>query len=344
MTASFDDYSAIKDRHRAPGDVERRFKLKRFRDIELPSDGIWLIKNLIPRESLVVVYGAPKCGKSFLVFDLVMHVALGRPYRDKPVIQGAVVYVAAEGAQGLRARAEAFRREKMTGDTADPPFYLLTGKISFASDVDHIIAAIREQTVDGGCDVIVLDTLNRVIEGSENDVADMGEFIGAADRIREAFDCTVIVIHHCGIERNRPRGHTSLSGAADAQIRVERDGADQIVATVEWMKDGPEGEIVISVLKPVEIGTDNEGEPLTSCIVIPAEGGSEPVHRRARLSTAQELALRQLHDAVNRIGEIPPQNDHVPHDRAAVRVVTWRQYCYTGIISEGEQAAQQESL
>jgi len=27
------------------------------------------------------------------------------------------------------------------------------------------------------------------------------------------------VIHHCGINGDRPRGHTSLTGAADAQIQ-----------------------------------------------------------------------------------------------------------------------------
>jgi len=34
--------------------------------------------------------------------------------------------------------------------------------------------------------------------------------------IRNAFGCAVIVVHHCGIDATRPRGHTSLAGAVDA--------------------------------------------------------------------------------------------------------------------------------
>ena len=40
---------------------------------------------------------------------------------------------------------------------------------------------------------------------------DMAAYIQAADRLREKFACTVIIIHHCGINGDRPRGHTSSS-------------------------------------------------------------------------------------------------------------------------------------
>ena len=37
----------------------------------------YLVKGLIPREGLTIVWGPPKSGKSFKTFDLCMHVALG---------------------------------------------------------------------------------------------------------------------------------------------------------------------------------------------------------------------------------------------------------------------------
>ena len=67
----------------------------------------------------------------------------------------------------------------------------------------------------------------------------------------------MIIVHHCGIDARRPRGHTSLTGAADAQLSVKRDPAGNIVVTVEWMKDGPEGDAIISRLDQVEIGIDD---------------------------------------------------------------------------------------
>ena len=71
----------------------------------------------------------------------------------------------------------------------------------------------------------------------------MGGYIAACDRIREALDCAVIIIHHCGIQGTRPRGHTSLTGACDAQLAFNRDRLSNVVMTVECMKDGgSEGE------------------------------------------------------------------------------------------------------
>src|SRR4029077_13342107 len=100
--------------------------------------------------------------------------------------------------------------------------------------------------------------------GSENSDEDMGNYIKAADAVREAFRCAVIIIHHCGVEGTRPRGHTSLTGAADAQLACRRDRNNNVELKVEWMKDGDsEGQIVTSTLKSVEVGVDADGEPIT---------------------------------------------------------------------------------
>ena len=77
----------------------------------------------------------------------------------------------------------------------------------------------------------MLDTLNRSLAGSESDDKDMAAYIKAADAIREAFGCVVVVVHHCGVQETRPRGHTSLTGAVDAQLAVKRDAAGSVVVT-----------------------------------------------------------------------------------------------------------------
>lgn len=45
----------------------------------------YLVKGLLPNSGLAVIWGPPKCGKSFWAFDLGMHVALGRDYRGHRV-------------------------------------------------------------------------------------------------------------------------------------------------------------------------------------------------------------------------------------------------------------------
>ena len=55
----------------------KRFALTPFDQIQIGSAAVYLIKGIIPRTGLTVVWGPPKCGKSFLVFDMAMHVAMG---------------------------------------------------------------------------------------------------------------------------------------------------------------------------------------------------------------------------------------------------------------------------
>jgi RecA-family ATPase len=63
---------------------------------------------------------------------------------------------------------------------------------------------------------VVLDTLNKSLFGSENKDVDMGAYVRAAEAIRDIFLCVVIIVHHCGYDETRPRGHSSLPGAVDA--------------------------------------------------------------------------------------------------------------------------------
>ena len=217
-----------------------RFKLTRFRDIAITEGVAYLVKDLLPAMGLVVVWGPPKCGKSFLMFDLSMHIALGWEYRGRRVQQGSVVYLALEGDRGFTYRVEAFRRRH---SVTDAPFYLITNRTDLVYDHKQLIAEITLQLDEPRPALVVIDTLNRSLAGSENSDTDMAAYIRAADVIREVYSCTVAIIHHCGISGNRPRGHTSLTGAADAQLAVNRDGDTGVIKVkVEWLKDGPEGD------------------------------------------------------------------------------------------------------
>jgi hypothetical protein len=88
----------------------RGLRLIPFDEIRLGNERRYLVKGLIPREGLIVVWGPPKCGKSFWAFDLTMHIALGWEYRSRRVQQAPVVYCAFEGQRGFEARVEAFRQ------------------------------------------------------------------------------------------------------------------------------------------------------------------------------------------------------------------------------------------
>ncbi|MCZ6590339.1 MAG: AAA family ATPase [Alphaproteobacteria bacterium] len=298
-----------------------RLKLVPFDDIKLATDRNYLVKGWVPGEGLVIVWGAPKCGKSFLTFDMVMHIALGWKYRGCKVVQGPVVYLAAEGAHGFKARIEAFRQRHLPENHEPPAFYLVGASIDLIGDRTELIGAIEV----AGCDpvAVVIDTLNRSLVGSESRDEDMARYIQAADAIRERFHCAVIIVHHCGIADNRPRGHTSLTGAADAQIAVRRDGNNNIVATLEWMKDGPEGETLTSALEVVDVGIDDDGDPITSCVVVEAEASEERTYER--LTGRQRRAVDALANVLIDAGQPAPDATHYPSGATVVQVETWRE-------------------
>src|SRR5207247_8764870 len=104
------------------GQIEPRFKLRRFDELKIGTERTYLVKGLIPRTGLAVVWGPPKCGKSFWTFDLVVHIALGREYRGRPVRQGTVVYCALEGGGGFGNRPEAWRRKRRANAGPQVPY------------------------------------------------------------------------------------------------------------------------------------------------------------------------------------------------------------------------------
>jgi AAA domain len=171
-----------------------------------------------------------------------MHVAPGWKYRDRKVRQGAVVYCALEGCGAFKNRVEAFRLTHLPDNAGEVPFHLMASPMSLDADHAALIASIRAALGTVPLAAIAIDTLNRSLAGSESDDRDMANYIKAADAIRDAFNCAVVIVHHCGHEGTRPRGYSSLIGAVDAQIAVKRDAADNIIATVEFMKDGPQGD------------------------------------------------------------------------------------------------------
>lgn len=212
-----------------------RICLVPFDNIKLGTERRYLIKGLIPRIGLVVVWGPPKSGKSFKIFDMLLHLALDRRYRGRRVHSGPVVYCLFEGQIGFEARCAAFRKKFLAQNKDFVPFYLQSVTLDLIKEAPDLIRAIQRTLGNVKPVVIVLDTLNRSLRGSESSDEDMSAYIRAADSLREAFDCAVIVVHHCGLEGNRPRGHTSLTGAADAQLSVSRDaGGGNIVMTVEY--------------------------------------------------------------------------------------------------------------
>jgi AAA domain/Bifunctional DNA primase/polymerase, N-terminal len=312
-----------------------RFKLVAFNDMKPGLEQLYLVDELIPIAGLVDIWGKPKCFKSFWTLDLMFHVAMGWEYRDRSIQQGAVVYCAFEGAHGYKKRIEAIRRHYELEEEHHVPLYVMPGQANLIADHKTLIADITGQLGDTKPICVVLDTLNKSLMGSESKDTDMSAYVRAAEAIRDAFKCVVIIVHHCGLDDTRPRGHTSLPGAVDAQLAVAREG-NAVTVTVEMMRDGPEETVVTSMVEVVEVGQDSAGKILTSLVVKP---GETPVggHTKGEWTGALKTFRKALSEALLETDEKIHVDGFVTRAADLEQV---RKHYYTTCVADG--ATQEE--
>ena len=309
-----------------------RFALLPFKDIQVDTARRgYLVKGLLASTGLTVIWGPPKCGKSFWAMDLGLHLSLGWEYRGRRVQQRPVVYVALEGQHGVPARAEGFRRHH---GVVDAPFFLVLRRLNLIADAAQLVADIKAQIGDVLPGAVFLDTLNRSLVGSESKDEDMAKYLAAADFVAEKLAAAVIIVHHCGIDATRPRGHTSLTGSVESQIAVRRGEAGEVIVTVEYAKDFAEGAEICSKLEQVVVGTDPDGDDITTLIVLPGDRASDA--DAAKVRGAKKVALDILRKAIDEAGQPAPASNHIPPGTRTISVETWRQYAYAGSITESD--------
>ena len=67
----------------------------------------------------------------------------------------------------------------------------MASALNLVVDQAAFLEALRAQLREEKPVVVVIDTLNRSLAGSESDDKDMAAYVRAADAIRDAFDCAV---------------------------------------------------------------------------------------------------------------------------------------------------------
>jgi hypothetical protein len=191
-----------------------------------------------------------------------------------------------------------------------------------------VAAAIKAQLGTDLPGVFFLDTLNRSLVGSESKDEDMARFLAAAEKVVQELNCAVVIVHHCGIDASRPRGHTSLSGAVESQLAVTRAASGEVIVTVELAKDFAEGTEIVSRLDRVELGADADGDPITSLVVLPADGPVSRANTSRKLSDRQRLALAALDECtLSRAAKAPPEFQ-LPDSVTVAPVTAWREELY----------------
>ncbi|MFE1844380.1 AAA family ATPase [Streptomyces sp. NPDC059515] len=274
-----------------------------------------LLGDLLQMNTTARVNGPSGTFKSFLMLDMAGHIGTGMKWHGHYVKQGTVVYLVAEGEQGIRKRVRAW--EQHHGVRMDNVLFLprpvqakspeWTVFIELATELHPVF--------------VVIDTQARVTSGiEENSAKEMGEVVDRMDDLRRATGACVGIVHHTGHVGEHGRGSSTVKGAMQSEIKVTRKGDNlrNTVLTVKSSKQKDEdedGDIQFGLLKvAIEGEFKPDGRPVTSLVLesydqLPeerreaVEGSVEWIAQRLdEAGVPNEYGRRKLADECQRLG------------------------------------------
>lgn len=242
------------------------FKLWSYEELKRQPAPKWLVTDFMRERITAVMFGRGGSLKSFVALDLALSIATGRPWRDHPVEQGPVLYIALEGKDQIAPRVDGWLR---TAGISDP------GPIRFITDpYKPLHHDVHQRTLDTVAEwgvtphIVFIDTLARATAGTdENSTADMGQLTEAIDRLRDDLETAVVLVHHNN-KANGFRGSSRFRDDYDMAIPCQRDGTNPTVTLMKGddakNKSAPETPITLPFQR-VDTGlAEEDGTPITT--------------------------------------------------------------------------------
>lgn len=271
--------------------VAMECKRKRFRsldddEIDEMEDPAWLVEGVIPEASVCVAYGASGSYKSFIALDLACALAAGIPWQGHS-IDGPkrVLYVAGEGAAGLKKRRKGWKQHR--GIRKLPSFRLIPAMPRLL-DPDDLVELIEEgDEVQPDC--LIIDTVAHAMAGGdENAAKDTSTFMAHVQRLAERWGCTVILVHHTGKDESKGmRGSTAIYAACDTVLHISKD--DGLSCEVAMTKQKDAEALPKMTLEGTEltVGKDARGKPIHTLVFDKVDAAPKPA--RPERTTAEDL-------------------------------------------------------
>lgn len=271
-----------------------------------------VVKGIVGKGQILVMWGRPGSGKTFVMLELTCAVGSGSKWRGRRVRKGIVLYVAAESSRNyLENRIAALKQEWPAALKAEVLMVPLALDLLHEQrgDVDRVITTanlIAKQI--GEVVLIVVDTLATTFGGgNENAIEDMSLYVANVQRIRQETGAAVAIVHHGGKDEAKGmRGHSALLAAIDAELVVEvtQDGS-RILRTGKIRDGDGYADLFAFRLRVVDLGVDADGDPVRSCVI---EGLDPEGLAKARRSTQAKglgRSQRAIIDVLEAKGPMP---------------------------------------
>lgn len=210
--------------------VRTRFPLLDFADL-LSSDDDgeeWLLEPLLPARRLVALYSAPKVGKSLLMLEIAVGLALGAPTLGVTPEPARVLYVDFENDPrgDIKRRLEAMGYGPDDGIRLNENLCYLSfptmAKLDTAQGAFELVTAVNEYA----CQVVVIDTVSRAVSGEENDNDTWLSFYRHTGLSLKQAGVACLRLDHSGKDAEKGmRGGSAKYGDVDAVWRLTASSA-----------------------------------------------------------------------------------------------------------------------
>ncbi len=268
--------------------VSRSFKIRSREELINAADPQFLVDKILPERSLAVLVGSPGAGKTFVALGMSLCICNNQSWLGYETSTGGVIYITSEGLNGLKLRLQAWEihhniQVENFGYISDAPQLLSN------DEVESLINGIKSSDLKNPS-LIVIDTLARhMVGGDENSAQHMGQFVANIDKLRCAFDCAILVVHHTGKSNGKnsfsERGSSALRGAADTMLLMNKNKSVTTISCEKQKDCEPFENIPIAMLQ-VELLNGNN-----SCVIIRNETTSVS---NDKLATEKEKILSAL--------------------------------------------------
>jgi hypothetical protein len=245
-----------------------RFLLHSVQDLLKIEPPEWLIEGWIPKKGVVILAGQPGAFKTFLAIALSYHVALGRPFDGRKVLQGPVVYAAYEGVSGFAIRAMGWEQfhDELPGDV--PLSVLLdTFDLTNPNEVGEFIATLKAR--GAAPRLIIIDTFRKATPGADYNASEaMNLAITQAYRLTHEFSCAVLLIDHVGKDKSKGvMGSITKKGDVDGVLICSKASSNLVTVTADKLRDAEDGWTKSFQVETSEVEMPN-GDKLETLVVL----------------------------------------------------------------------------
>jgi len=191
-------------------------------DEEFPELHKPLIHGLLREGETMNVIAAPKTGKSWLVMNLALAIALGRDWMGFPCEQGKVLIIDNE----LHPNTTAYRFRSMLAKLGIPrsavnPFLHIENQRGMLETIQSLSAQIEELKKED-YKLIIIDAFYRAVpQGTnENDNGSITALYNLLDRYAGTLNSAFALIHHTSKGNQSQKSVTDVGAGAGAQSRA----------------------------------------------------------------------------------------------------------------------------